>query len=231
MQIKTVIFDMDNTLYDERQYVRSGFRAVSEYMAKKFAMDKDQLFRLFMNIFLKKGRGRVFNHALEKFNINNEKTVLEMVNVYRNHTPTITLFKDTKETLLRLRQKHHLGLITDGVKKVQEIKVKTLNIESLFDVITYAVEYGGKTNSEVFFATLAKLKTNPSHTIYIDDNPTKTFAVAKKLGIHTIRIMKGENKKIVVADEECKPDFEIRNSKEIPRIIRHIESNQSNACV
>ncbi len=224
MRVEVVIFDLDNTLYDERKYVRSGFRAVSEYMAEKFKMDKDQLFRLFLSIFSKKGRGEVFNLALEEFNMKNEETVLEMVNVYRNHSPIITVSKGTKNILFKLRQRHRLGLITDGVKKVQEIKVKALDIASFFDVITYAVEYGGK-NKEVFLATLEKLKTKPPYSIYVDDNPTKAFAVAKKLGVHTIRIRKGENKNIVAADEQCKPDFEIRRLEEVLGIIHYIESN------
>ncbi len=218
MQVKAVIFDLDNTLYDERQYVRSGFRAVSEYMAKKLQMNKDHLYRLLLSIFSKKGRGEVFNLALEELNMKNEETVLEMVNVYRSHFPNIRVYKDSKNTLSILGQKYYLGLITDGVRKVQENKVEALDIASFFHVITYAVEYGGKTNTEVFLETLEKLGTKPSNSIYVDDNPTKAFAMAKKLGIRTIRIMKGENKK-TVAPTECKPDFEIKNLKEILEII------------
>ena len=223
MRVDAVIFDMDNTLYDEKQYVRSGFKAVSEYMAEKFKMDKDQMFRLFWRIFSKKGRGEVFNIALREFNMKKEETIQEMINVYRNHSPNITVFKDTEDTLSKLRQRHHLGLITDGVKKVQEVKVEALKIASFFDAITYAVEYGGK-NNEAFLTTLEKLKTKPPNSVYIDDNPTKTFAIAKKLGIHTIRIRKGENKSIANADEQCKPDFEIRNLEEVLGIIQYIES-------
>jgi putative hydrolase of the HAD superfamily len=224
MRVEAIIFDMDNTLYDESQYVRSGFRAVSEYMAEKFKMDKDQMYSLFLSILSKKGRGEVFNTALEEFNMKKEETIQKMISVYRNHSPIITVFKDTNNTLSKLKQKHRLGLITDGVKKVQEIKVEALKIASFFDVITYAIDYGGKNNA-VFLATLEKLKTNPANSVYIDDNPTQTFAIAKNLGIHTIRIRKGENKTIINADEQSKPDFEISNLEEILGIIKYIESS------
>ncbi len=222
MRVEAVIFDMDDTLYDERQYVRSGFRAVSECMAKEFEMDKDQLFHLFMSIFIKKGRGQVFNLALEELNMKNDETVLKMVNVYRNHSPTISVSEDAPKILFELKKRYRLGLITGGVKKVQEIKVQALKIANLFDVIEYAIEYGGK-NKKVFLSTLDKLKTQPSYSVYIDDDPIKTFAIAKKLGIHTIRIRTCENKNIVVADEQCKPDFEIKNLEEILGIIHTIE--------
>ena len=31
-QIKGVIFDLDDTLYSEKEYVKSGYKAVSEYL-------------------------------------------------------------------------------------------------------------------------------------------------------------------------------------------------------
>ena len=54
MRVEAVIFDLDNTLYDEKQYVKSGFIAVSEYMANKFELDKNHLNRLLLQIFSKK---------------------------------------------------------------------------------------------------------------------------------------------------------------------------------
>ena len=225
MRIEAIIFDVDNTLYDERQYVRSGFRAVSEYMAETLELNKDQLFRMLMSTFLKRGRGEVFNIVLEELSIKNEETVQKMLNVYRNHPPIIKVFKDTKPILHKLRKRHRLGIITDGVKRVQEIKIGALNIAGFFDVITYAVEYGGKDNNDVFLATLEKLKTTPSHTIYVDDNPTNAFSVAKELGIHTVRMIKGEYGNTVPANEESKPAFEVRNLKVIPGIVRYLESN------
>ena len=37
--IKAIIFDMDRTLYNERDFVRSGFDAVSGYVSAKYALD------------------------------------------------------------------------------------------------------------------------------------------------------------------------------------------------
>lgn len=38
MTIKAIVFDMDDTLYEERQYVISGFKAVDQYVIEQFGV-------------------------------------------------------------------------------------------------------------------------------------------------------------------------------------------------
>jgi putative hydrolase of the HAD superfamily len=218
MRIKAVIFDLDNTLYDEKQFVRSGFRAVSNHMAEKYGMNREKLYDLLLSIFSKQGREKVFDIALKKLNLYKKEVVLEMVEVYRTHFPNITLNKDAQEVLPKLKKKYTIGLITDGIKKVQESKVEALNIKDLFDVITYAVEHGGKNNIQAFQVTLEKLEVKPSETICVDDNPLKGFVVAKKHGIHTVRILRGEHRDLKV-NKHCKPEFEIKNLRQLFNVI------------
>ncbi|MCK4528882.1 HAD-IA family hydrolase, partial [candidate division WOR-3 bacterium] len=211
-------FDLDNTLYNEKQFVRSGFRAVSNYMVEKYGINEERLYDLLLSTFSKQGREKVFDKALKKLNLYKKEIVLEMVEVYRNHSPKITIYRDTQEVLPKLKKKYRVGLITGGVKKVQESKVKALNIEGFFDSITYAIEHNGKNNTQVFMATLEKLRVKPSESIYIDDNPLKGFFVARKLGIHTVRILRGEHKELK-GDKPYYPEFEIRNLRQLLNII------------
>lgn len=222
MRIKAVIFDLDNTLYDEKQFVRSGFKEVSNYMAKKYGINEERLYELLLNIFSKRGRKKVFDTALKKLNLYKKESLLEMVEVYRNHSPNIAVSKEVPEVLPKLRKKCRIGLITGGIKKVQESKVKALDIEDLFDVVTYAIEYGGKNDIQAFLATLEKLRANPSESIYIDDNPLKGFVIAKKLGIHTVRILRGEHRNLKV-DKQHEPEFEIKNLRQLFNVIPSLQ--------
>lgn len=133
-----------------------------------------------------------------------------MVKVYRSHFPNIKLYKDAQKVLPEMKKRYRVGLITDGIKKVQEKKVEALNIKDLFDVITYAIEHGGKNNIQPFQATLEKLGVEPSESIYIGDSPLKGFDMAKKLGIHTIRILRGEYRDRE-ADKRNKPQLQIKD--------------------
>ena len=82
MRIEAVIFDLDNTLYDEEQFVRSGFKAVSHHMAEKHGLAEEKLFDLLMNTFSKRGRQKVFDTALKRLNLYRKDLILELVEVY-----------------------------------------------------------------------------------------------------------------------------------------------------
>ena len=219
MRIKAVIFDLDNTLYNEKQFVRSGFRAVSNYMVEKYGIDGERFYDLLSSTFSKHGREKVFDRALKKLNFYKKEIVLEMVGVYRSHQPNITIHTDAQEVLPKLRKNYRVGLVTDGIKQVQESKVNALNMEGYFDVITYAVEYDGKNNPQVFLAILEKLRAKPSESVYIDDTPLKGLPVAGKLGVHTVRILRGEHRQLKI-EKRRYPEFEIRNLRQLPNVIR-----------
>jgi putative hydrolase of the HAD superfamily len=51
--MKSVIFDLDNTLYPEIEYVKSGFRYVSSYLNSKYDLDEEEIFSQLMSIFEK----------------------------------------------------------------------------------------------------------------------------------------------------------------------------------
>ena len=61
--ISLVAFDLDDTLYPERAFVRSGFRVVSDYLLRSGIVNR----RLFSDLeaaFESGIRGRTFNHVL-----------------------------------------------------------------------------------------------------------------------------------------------------------------------
>lgn len=222
MAIKALILDLDDTLYDEKQFVRSGFKAVSKHMAEKYGIDDEKLYNLLLKIFSEQSRTKVFDKALMRLRLYKRETVLEMVEVYRNHFPDISLYKDTLQVLPKMKKKYHLALLTGGIKKVQENKVKALNIADLFDVITYAVEHGGKKSVQPFQVILTKLHITPLETLYVDDNPMKGFVAAKKLGIRTVRMLRGRRRDHK-SGTPVEPDFEISSLQELHKIIADIE--------
>ena len=43
MKIKVIVFDLDDTLYDEIEYVKSGFIQVANYFSYEFEIDKNTI--------------------------------------------------------------------------------------------------------------------------------------------------------------------------------------------
>jgi putative hydrolase of the HAD superfamily len=226
--VKAVLLDLDNTLYDEHRFVKSGFKPVSKVISKKFSLSEADVYQCLWQFFLTVKRKQVFSQTLLHFGVHADDIIPELVTVFRNHDPAISLFKGVHSTLLTLKKEFVLGLITDGKKEVQENKVKALKLHSYFNVITYADEYGGKCSPKPFTVTLEKLHVSPQDSVYVDDNPLNGLAVAKKLGIRTIRMMRGENKHITIDDEKNRPDSEISNLTQLEDIIRDLSLTSNN---
>jgi putative hydrolase of the HAD superfamily len=138
--------------------------------------------------------------------------------------PRISVFKDVLAVLPVLKKEYRLGLITDGLKLVQKNKVKALKIGDYFDATVFATDYGGKCSQKPFLMILEKLHVKADESVYVDDNPYTGFAVAKQLGIRTIRMLRGENKDLLVTDLQVKPDMEISNLYQLEDSICEIDS-------
>lgn len=189
--IKIIAFDLDDTLYNEIDFVQSGFRVVAQYVAKKFGLDKNELYSFLTKTLKLYGRGKIFDVMLKKYGIYDKKTVTKLVGVYRSHKPEIKLAKNIKKTLKNLKNKYKLALITDGDKNVQRNKVHALKLNDLLDCIVYTDDYGpsGKKPSAISFKKVLKeLGGKPEEMIYVGDNPEKDFIGAKKIGIKTVQI-------------------------------------------
>jgi len=222
--IKAVIFDLDDTLYEEFQFVKSGFLSVSVYMAKNYGIDKEKFYEILIKILEQHGRGKIFDIALEKMDLFNEDLVKSLVYIYRSHEPMIKLHDDLQEILSDLKKEYKLGLITDGDSKVQRNKVRALKIEKYFDSMIFSDEFGIDKRKPHLFPykqALKQLNIQAREAIYVGDNPNKDFIGAKKLNINTIRILNGEYKNIKL-DEKYEADYNIDRFEELNRIIKLI---------
>ena len=65
--IRLVIFDLDDTLYNERDFVYSGFMEVATYLSNKYGISKNILFDDMVNILNSRGRGKIFDQICEKY--------------------------------------------------------------------------------------------------------------------------------------------------------------------
>ena len=202
--ITTVIFDLDDTLYDEIEYCKSGFAAVAKFLANRYEstinnpiMIKDEISRISQILweqFSTGNRTKTFNTALDKLDISyDDKLIRELIEVYREHKPTITLPQDSREALCELSKKYTLALLTDGFLPGQQFKVQALGIEQYFNSIVYTEQLGREywKPSQVGFENIIRtLGTRPENSVYIADNEKKDFIAPNKLGFVTIQILR-----------------------------------------
>lgn len=195
LPIKVVIFDLDDTLYEEINYVYSGFKAVSSYLFQTFHIDETEVFEALKKTLHVNGRGEVFDAVLKTFHHYSKQNVMRCLNVYRSHMPTISLFPEAHELLGELkRQDIPIYIVTDGNKIVQNRKIEALHVKPFIKKAFITHRYGKihAKPSPYCFEKIATLEnTKPQEILYIADNPHKDFVGIKPLGFQTIRIKQG----------------------------------------
>ncbi|NMA84917.1 MAG: HAD family hydrolase [Epulopiscium sp.] len=218
--IKVVLFDLDDTLYNERDFVYSGFMAVAKYISEKHGLCIEEVYEKILDIFYKKGRGRIFNILCEMYSI--EEDIHTLVGIYRETKPSIELYEDARYILDKLKGDYQLGIITDGKNTVQWSKIKALGIERYMDKIIVTDDHGRdywKPSEKPYQAMLEYFGGDPKEFVYIGDNPHKDFISCKKLGMHTVRVIRelGDHMQVCLGDQ-YEADYNVNTLYELESI-------------
>lgn len=221
MRYKAYIFDLDDTLYCEHDYVRSGFKAVAAYLHERYAVgnvEVEEIYHRFVQVWETKGRGKVFDQVCEQLKLNVH--IQELVQVYREHVPDIRLYADARECLDYLKKSEILlALITDGHQLAQRKKIKALGLERWMNQIIVTDELGReawKPSPIPYQKAVELLKVDFRECVYIGDNPHKDFITARKLGMATVRIIRpvGDHMQVNLS-EEYEADYIIHSLMEL----------------
>lgn len=216
------IFDLDDTLFPERHFVESGFRAVAVDLQKLFGWPVEVSIEHMLSTLDDEGRGAVFNRLLDARGVLNAKYIRHCVNSYRHHRPEIELAPGARQLLNSLSVRPYL--VTDGHKIVQNNKVKALGIESIFNHIYITHRYGichAKPSIYCFELIRKRERCEWSDMFYVADNPAKDFVNLNPLGVHTIRVATGEHA-AVVAKEGFDAKYKINSLDELQIVLKEI---------
>ena len=188
--IRCVVFDVDDTLYLERDYVRSGFEAVGSWFEDftGVAGFSESAWALFLS----GRRGDTFNQALDELGLEPDSGLIaELVDRYRAHRPVIQLLPDAQACLKRVSQSAAVAIITDGPLLSQRAKVETLGLASWAAPILLTDELGpeyAKPDPGAFRLVEDACGARGAACVYVADNPAKDFIASGSLGWRSIRV-------------------------------------------
>lgn len=179
--IDFVVFDLDDTLYSEKEYVLSGFSKIAE----EFGIPK-----LASELWVAFTQGeKAIDVVFENEGMVDRKT--EAINIYRNQMPEIHLYDGVWDMLNRFKRSGRIiGLLTDGRPEGQHAKIEALKLKGLFDEIVVTDELGGigcRKPNKIGFEMLHTRAGIPYEKMaYIGDNLNKDFVAPEKLGMKCI---------------------------------------------
>lgn len=210
---KTVVFDLDDTLFYEIEYLKSAFK----YIAHKVnATNYHSLYAKMIDLYHQKKD--VFLY------IENNSTFSkkDLIVLYRNHLPNIQPIDGALNVLKDFSVEYNTGLITDGYSITQRNKLKSLSFESYFKDIIISEEFGSDKSCEKNFGYFHKY--NSKNYYYIADNTSKDFLLPNKLGWTTICLRdKGYNihKQNFSLSNEYQPKYIIDELIEVIQIVEY----------
>lgn len=192
-----VAFDLDDTLYVELDYVKSGFRAVADYLHNSFGVSAEGSYDVMLKSLAESGRGRQFDTVLRFHNLYSARRRDLLIQVYRQHQPAIELPESSQRALLRCQALgHQMFLVTDGNHRVQARKIDALGLWTSFEHCYLTNRYGrasAKPSTRVFELMLRRANAKPPELVYIADDPAKDFIGIRGLGGSSIRVLTGNH--------------------------------------
>jgi putative hydrolase of the HAD superfamily len=175
-----VVFDLDDTLYNEIDFLKSAYVSLS----KKLEPEAWQA--LFSNLFSRyRSKTNVFQFVSETYGI----PINELIEAYRNHVPVITPFDGVIDVMNHIKEKDgKIGMNTDGRSATQRNKLKALGVYNYLDVIIISEEIGSEKPSEQNYRLIEK-ELGCTTNYYLADNFKKDFVTPNNIGWKTIGLL------------------------------------------
>lgn len=223
--IRGLVFDMDDTLYLERDYVRSGLDHVARFAATT-EEDARSLSSWLWDAFESGIRGDTFDRLRGAFpEVAGRFSTHDLIGAYRAHEPSIELLAGVEETLGALRRRGvRLGVVSDGPPVSQGAKARALELERWFDpiILTGALGEGYAKPATAAFERISQQWGIADHALaYVADNPEKDFAGPRRLGWTTIRLRDQRQLRFALEPTQADsgPDLEIRTPAELLGVV------------
>lgn len=188
-QFDVVVFDLDDTLYSENEYVYSGFKYLSSLLYKTYGVDTE---KVFVDCWERNEKDSI-EHIIRVFSL--PSCIKEhLIMAYRYHTPQITLHEGVQEKLDLLASLNiPMYLITDGRSITQRLKVNALGLQNYFKKVLISEEVGVGKPALDSFEYIMKAEGDVN-IVYIADNPKKDFIAPRQLGWSSLGILHAESR-------------------------------------
>jgi putative hydrolase of the HAD superfamily len=193
--IHAVLFDLDDTLFDQRQWLDGAWRAVAA-RAGAWGLDPDALLRaLREQAAAGSDRGGIIDRALAQVGAAGTP-VAPILDAFQTYTPTrLEPYRGVAAALEQLAARVPLGLVSDGEPGVQLAKLAALGLAPCFSTVVLSDQYGRahrKPDPLPFRRALADLDVDADDAVFVGDRPAKDVAGPVALGMRAIRVRTGE---------------------------------------
>jgi uncharacterized cofD-like protein len=234
MSIRAVIFDLDDTLYDCTGLLveAARLRAAKAMVDAGLPCTPGEAYRKQLELEAQLGpRGRVFERLAELYGLGPPVIRRAMEAYNSDEVDDIDLFSDVVPTLHELRSRGiRVFLVTDGVHRRQEAKVRVLGLESLCEAIVINDVERGMLLEECFEQLLREHDLQPDEVLSVGDRIHHEIKAANTLGIISCQMLHGRFSALQPRGELETPDYRIERIGQVLDVVdmlRHYHHRRS----
>jgi putative hydrolase of the HAD superfamily len=216
---KIIVFDLDDTLFYEIEYLVSAYKYIAMILEEKYAISN--VFPFMLQTYY--DRKNVFEEINKNYSLN--IPVSAYLSLYRNHIPDIHLDSKTQKVLSAFIQSNNiiLGLLTDGREITQKNKINALGLDKYIqEENTVISESFGSEKPSLKNYLYFQQKYENNEFIYVGDNVNKDFIAPNHLNWKTICLLdsgKNIHKQDFSLSSEYLPQYKISNIKKLLEFI------------
>ena len=229
--IKAILWDLDNTILDftaaeraslKRAWALYGFGECSDEMLKDYARINVAQWEM-----LERGEKSLEDVLVDRFAVflgkygRDPKLGSEFTQEYESHiADTLVFIPNARETLEALKGKVTLCCATNGVKAVQERRLRESGLDRIFDKIFISTAMGAAKPSREYFDMILRELDGLSHeeVLMVGDSLTSDMKGAANTGIPKCLFNPGH--KAVNVDFTI--EYMIEDIAEVPALLERI---------
>ena len=200
--MRTVLFDLDDTLFDHQHSRRCGLRVLQKHYSELDKVSLEELEKeheTFLSLNYSKvldGKQSIGDGTIER--IKNLCSIYGVTLSDAEAKVTTELYTSAYATnrraipgsgkLLEYLSSHvRVGVVTNGLRTAQGEKLKACVLEKYIDVLIISEEVGyRKPDRRIFEEALKRTDTKPSEAVYVGDSWDFGIVPASRCGMKTI---------------------------------------------
>ncbi len=229
MEIRCVVFDIDDTLYDASfQMSTARLNAIKAMIEAGLPTNIEVAYRVLEEIVKEFGRhyNRHYDKLLERLGLEWDPRVIAAGVIAYRETSSAYLkpYPDTVSVLLKLRESgYKLGIVSEGRAVKQWQKLIQLGIQHLFHSVVISEQIKEKAiTPEMFKLLLKDLGVPAEKSVFVGNQLDTDILCANKVGVVSVRMRKGKRRVEEPKSPDMTPKYEINKLSEIFGVLQKL---------
>ena len=171
LKYKLYVFDLDDTLYREADYLFAAYGKIGSYLAGDDAGKAQEYSRFLCDSFMQEGRQGLFQRLSERYKM--DVPIEAILGILRSTACPLEMYEPMRRVLDELLQAgKQVVILTNGNPQQQQQKITNLRLAHLYPriEIVYAASIAAKPSPEALLQLMSAHHADAAQTVLVGDS-------------------------------------------------------------